>query len=174
MKITIFGFAGSGTSTIWKMLAGKLNHDFMSTGNIMRTWAAEQGMDIYEFEKKITKKDHSFDHKLDKKVEDYWKENSNFIFESRLAWNFIPDSYKIFLHCDDEERYNRIHNREWWEREEIVNKTHTREAEVIRRYGEVYPDIVFPPQKEDFDLFIDSTKIWKEEVVNKILSAIKN
>ena len=112
MKITIFGLAGSGTSTIGKMLAEKQNSTFMSSGNILRSWAAESGYTIYEFEDKIVKKDHSFDLKLDKKVEEFGEQNDDFIFESRLAWYFIPDSFKIYLYCDDTERYNRIQNRE--------------------------------------------------------------
>jgi cytidylate kinase len=41
MKITIFGLAGSGTSTIGKLLCEKLGYKFMSSGNIMRSWAKE-------------------------------------------------------------------------------------------------------------------------------------
>lgn len=173
MKITIFGLAWSWTSTLWKMLSEKLEHTFMSSWNIMRSWADEMWYTIYEFEDKVIKTDQTFDLKLDKKVKEYWKENDNFIFESRLAWHFIDDSFKIFLHCDDDVRYKRIHSREWWDLDEIITKTKKRESELELRYKEVYPDISFPPKKENFDLFIDGTNHSPENTLDEALEYIK-
>lgn len=170
MKITIFGLAGSGTSTVWKILAEKLDSKFMSSWNIMRSWAEDLWLSLYEFEDKVVKTDKSFDLKLDQRVKDFWKQNESFIFESRLARSFIPDSYKIYLYCEESERYNRIHKREWWELQDITIKNQKRESELVFRYKEVYPDIVFPPKEQDFDLFVDSTNMSIEEVLEKILS----
>jgi len=172
MKITIFGLAGSWTSTLWKDLSEKIDYKFMSTGNIMRSWAKESGYTIYEFEDKVIKKDKTFDLKLDKRVVEFWKENDDFIFESRLAWNFIPDSFKVFLYCGDNERYSRIQKREWWDLDEIITKTKKRESELITRYNEVYPSIEFPPKREDFDLFIDGTDLTPEETLIKVIEKI--
>lgn len=173
MKITVFWLAWSGTSTIGKLLWEKLDYKFMSSWNIMRSWADNLWYTIYDFENKVIKTDKSFDIKLDNKVWDFWEQNDDFIFESRLAWHFIPDSFKIFLHCDDRERYRRIQTREKWNLEDIVQKTQKREDDLVIRYKEVYPDIVFPPKKEEFDLFIDATSISPDEIVDKILEKIK-
>jgi len=145
----------------------------MSSWNIMRSWADEEWYTIYEFEDKVVKNDKAFDLKLDKKVWEFWKENDNFIFESRLAWHFIPDSFRIFLHCDDDIRYKRIQSREWWFPGEIIDKTVKRESELVERYKEVYPDINFPPKKEDFDLFIDGTNHSPEDTLDEVLEKIK-
>jgi cytidylate kinase len=56
---------------VGKLLAEKLDYQFMSSGNIMRSWGDELGMSIYEFEDKVVKNDADFDVKLDKKVEDF-------------------------------------------------------------------------------------------------------
>jgi cytidylate kinase len=173
MKITIFGFAWSGTSTIWKMLSTSLDYTFMSSGNIMREWASESWLSIYDFEIQVAQKDDSFDLKLDKKVQEFWYNNDNFIFESRLAWHFIKDSFKIYLHCDEDERYLRIQNREWLNLYDIKKKNTKRESELVERYNSVYKDIEFPPSKKDFDLFIDATDISPEEIINLILQKIK-
>ena len=173
MKITIFWLAWSWTSTIWKLLSEKLEYDFMSSWNIMRQWASDSWYTIYEFEDKIIKNDGSFDIKLDKKVELFWKENNNFIFESRLAWNFIPDSFKIYLKCDAEERYNRINKREWLLLEEIRNKTKKRESELEQRYKIVYPDIAFPPKENNFNIIIDVTDKKPEEIIEIIINELK-
>ncbi len=173
MKITIFGLAWSGTSTIWKKLSSYLNYTFMSSWNIMRKWASQKGFSIYEFEDKIIKKDPSFDLKLDKKTQKFWEENDNFVFESRLARYFIKDSFKIYLYCDENQRYERISSREWLTINQIEKKTKKREDELIKRYSEVYPNINFPPKKEEFDIFIDSTNINPDEIISLIISSIK-
>ncbi len=144
----------------------------MSTGNIFREYAKEAGMNIYEFENTIAKKDVNFDIKLDQKVKLYWQKNDNFVFESRLAWYFIPDSFKIFLDCEQQERYRRIQEREQWELEDIIFFNTRREKELAERYGKIYPEIQFPPKAEDFDLFIDATSISPEEIIKHILSHI--
>lgn len=172
MKITLFWLAGTGTSTVWKLLAENLWYSFHSTGNIMRSWAEEAGMTIYEFEDKVIKTDTSFDEKLDDRVRDFWVTNDNFIFESRLAWNFIPDSFKISLTCEDTERYRRIHEREWWDIQSVQEKTQKREDELLVRYKEVYPDIDFPPADDVFDMIIDGTDILPGAIVENIMKKI--
>ena len=173
MKITIFGFAGSGTSTIGKILAEKLNYKFMSSGNIMRNWASEKNLSIEEFENKIIKNDGSFDLKLDKKVKNFGLKNQNFILESRLAWFFILDSFKIFLKCDKQIRYERILERENGNFSKIKLKTEKREKELVLRYNKLYSKIQFPPKDKNFDLIIDTTNLSIDKIVEKIKVEIK-
>ncbi len=172
MKITIFWFAWSGTSTIWKLLSERLDYKFMSSWNIMREWAKDLGLNIYDFENEVVKNDNSFDIKLDNKVLDFWINNDNFIFESRLAWYFIPDSFKIYLKCEDIERYDRIHKRELINIDEVLEKTQKRENDLISRYAKIYPNISFPPHEDIFDLVIDVTKISPLEITDFIMKKI--
>ena len=49
-KITLSGFAGTGKSTVGKMIQEKLNFEFISIGNYTRNYAKETyGMTINEF-----------------------------------------------------------------------------------------------------------------------------
>ena len=121
----------------------------------------------------MAKYDTSFDIKLDQKVAEYGKNEDNFIFESRLAWHFIPESIKIFLDCEEKERYRRIHEREGGNIDEIFAKNTKRESELESRYNEVYPDITFPPSKENFDIYIDGTNILPDQIVATILEKIQ-
>lgn len=172
MKITLFWLAGSGTSTIGKMLCEHLGYEFMSTWNIFRSFAQDAGMDLYTFENTVAKHDENFDKKLDKYAAKYGKENDNFIFESRLAWHFIPDSFKIYLDCDRDERYRRIHNREWGDIAHLTTNNTRREQELELRYSQVYPDILFPPNKENFDFYIDGSYLTPEEILSQINTAL--
>lgn len=108
MKITISGLGGTGKSTVAKLLADRLGYESMSGGGIFRQMAAEQGMSVEEFDQFVTGGDESFDHKLDKRQEEYGKEHSDFVLESRLGWYFVPDAVKIKLICDLDERIRRI------------------------------------------------------------------
>lgn len=47
-KITIFGLAGAGTSTVGKMLAEKLGYKFLSSGDIFRKKARDSGITLPE------------------------------------------------------------------------------------------------------------------------------
>jgi cytidylate kinase len=117
--------------------------------------------------------DSSFDIKLDKEVGKYWENNTNFVFESRLAWHFIQDSIKIYIDCEVGERYRRIHEREGGDITDIAEKNTIREQGVLDRYNELYPDIAFPPKKEDFDLYIDATAIKPNEIIAMITEELK-
>lgn len=129
-------------------------------------------MDLYTFENTVAKHDENFDKKLDTHAADYWENNDNFIFESRLAWHFIPDSFKIYLDCDKDERYRRIHKREWGDITELSENNSRRETELELRYSEVYPHISFPPNPKDFDLYIDATKLSPEEIISQITQSL--
>lgn len=168
MKIVIFWWAWSGTSTVWKMLAEKLGYTFMSTGDIFRQFAADAWLSVYEFEAQVASKDLSFDIRLDNETQKYGKENDKFVFESRLAWYFIPDAFKVYVDCDVNERYRRIHEREGWTIEYIKEKNTKRETGVTTRYNELYPDAHYPPEKTNFDLVVDSAKYKPHEIIDMI------
>ncbi len=174
MKITIFGLAGTGKSIVGKLLAKKLNYKYKSSGNMMREFAKQRNQTIYEFEKEITSDEtFKFDIQLDNKIKEFGKNNNEFIFESRLAWHFIPDSFKIKLICNKEESYKRISQREDISINEAKKKTIQRANELIERYSKVYPHIQFPPQDKKFDIIIDTTKISPKQIVSKIIQKIK-
>src|SRR3990167_1252605 len=102
-KITIFGLAGTGTTSAGKMLAEKLGYQFVSSGNMFRDMANENGMTLNEFEE-ATNKDSKYDDALDQKIKEFGEKNDNFIIESPLAWHFTQGWKKVKLTCDFEGR----------------------------------------------------------------------
>jgi cytidylate kinase len=54
-----------------------------------------------------------------------------------------------------------------------MKKTKKREDELVERYSSVYPNIKFPPNKKEFDLFIDATNISPEDIIKLIINKIK-
>ena len=68
MIITISGRAGSGKSTIGKLLAGKIGYRFYSIGSLRRELASKLGFTIQELNKLREEQDFT-----DKQVDDYQK-----------------------------------------------------------------------------------------------------
>lgn len=172
MKITIFGNPGTGTSTVGKLLASKLGYEFKSSGNMFRDMAKENGMTLYEFDI-AAQSDSKYDIELDNRVAEYGKTHDNFVFESRLAWHFIPDSVKISLVADEEETIRRVAQRDEISPEEAKKNNDLRMATYLERYPKYYPELSYPPADSEFDLIIDVTSILPEEIVEKIIEVIE-
>ena len=165
-KITIFGLAGTGTSTVAKLLCEELGFEFMSSGNIFREMAVERGVDVYELNE-IAKRDSSVDASLDERVAKFGRESSGFIFESRLAWNFISDSVKVKMVCDLDERVRRVVERDGGDLKVVREKTLVRERAEMERYQEAY-GIEDYTDDSHFDFVLDTTRIGIDEVVLRI------
>ena len=89
MIITISGIAGSGKSTVAKLLAKKLNYKHYSIGDFMRQIAKERKLTLLELSKQA-EKDNSIDKELDKKQIELGKTKDNFVIDSRLGFHFCP------------------------------------------------------------------------------------
>lgn len=170
-KITIFGLSGTGKSTAGKLLSSKLGYQFMSTGNMFRAYAASLGMTLAELEVASEQTD-VHDRQLDKNTAEYGNTHNDFVFESRLAWYFIPDSFKVHLTCPFDIRVNRIAQREQKTFEVAKEETMHRETSSFGRYKDYYglEDI---PNPKNFDLIVDTEHNSPEQVVEIVLEALK-
>jgi len=166
VKISLFGIAGTGTTSVGKLVANRLKLEFIYSGNIFREMATKRGLDLYKFSK-LCEKDSAIDMELDKKIEKIGKEKEDFIIDSRLAWHFIPTSIKIKLTCNNEIRYERISKRDLISVEDAKKKTEGREISEKMRYYNYYKIKDYTEDKH-FDLIIDTSNISIEEVARKI------
>lgn len=169
MKIALCGRPGSGKSAIAKKLAEEFCLKHYSTGDYMRQLAMEQGYTIEEFAKVIPK---DIDHKIDAWTENIGKTEDNFVFDSRLAFHFIPDAIKIFLDVSFEEGARRIFlkPRESEAKAETIEQLAQRnkdrwEADK-KRYLRIYHLDV--DDEQNYDAYIDTTKRTREEVLREV------
>ena len=92
MKLTLSGLAGTGTSTVGRALASKLNLKFVSSGDFCRQLGGELNMTINQFDE-LCSQDPSYDRKVDQKIVEFGKSNDDFIAEGRMTWHFVPDAF---------------------------------------------------------------------------------
>lgn len=107
MIITITGRPCSGKSEVAKYLS--LYHGFTPfyAGQIYREVAVERGLDVLELNRK---RDISVDHYVDEKIKEIGERDKgkDVVVDSRTAWHFIPDSFKVFLDVDESAQISRF------------------------------------------------------------------
>ena len=176
MIITISGKAGSGKSTIAKLLSEKLNLKHYSIGDLMRAMATEKGLSLLEFNK-MAEKDSSIDLELDNKLKDLGKTKDNFVVDGRLTAFFIPHAQvKVFLDADDKVRAQRILNdRRQHEKSKSLKETianiKKREESEKKRYQKYYG--VNYLDKKLYNHIFDTSNMAPNEVVDKIIKFVK-
>ena len=109
MHITITGNLGSGKSTVCRLLEANHGFEYYSTGTIQRKIAEEMGLNVLEMNR-IMCSDSKYDNMIDNTTARISRENpdKDMIFDSRLAWNFVEKSFKIFLTVSLNEAAKRV------------------------------------------------------------------
>lgn len=177
MIITISGRAGSGKSTVAKLLAQRLKLKHYSMGDLTREIAKEKNVSILELSK-MQEKEPSIDKDIDKRQIEIGKEEDNFVIDGRLSAFFIPHAdFKIFLDADEKVRGERI-LREARSLEKSAGlkdtliKLKAREESEIKRYKEYYNFDCY--DKNRYDIVINTTELTPEHVVDVIIKKIND
>ena len=99
MIITITGKPCSGKGTASKLFCQKYNFNLKSVGDMIRQIALNHGYNnILDFQKNYENM-NKIDNMVDNQTAEFGKQNinANVVFDSRLAWFFIPNSFKVFI-----------------------------------------------------------------------------
>ncbi len=176
MKITISGTPGSGKSTVAEEVAKRLNLRHLSSGEFMRNLAKEKKVTPLELAR-LAEQDEEIDKKVDRWTEAVGEAEDNFVIDSRLAFNFIHESIKIFLSVSDDEAARRIYKDLRPEEKENATQGATFEAMKSRKesekkrfkefYGLDYED------HANYDIVIDTTKLTIEQVITRIIEYVR-
>jgi CMP/dCMP kinase len=94
--IALSGDIGGGKSSVAAALQQMTGYEIIGTGAIQRTIAQQRGVTTLELNK-ISQTDRSIDDEIDNFVINLGKTHDQLIIDSRLAWHFIPDAFKVFL-----------------------------------------------------------------------------
>ena len=174
MHITLTGNLGSGKSTLGKILEAEYGYEIFSTGKVMRKIAEEHGVSVLEMNK-MMEKDHKYDHMIDDTTARISREQKDrkLLFDSRLAWNFVEESFKVFLSVSlpvaasrvlaDESR-GAVEN--YASVEDCMQSLKDRAASEDRRYQDLYGIEYF--NYANYNLVLDSSDC-APDILAKIL-----
>lgn len=165
-KIVISGLAGSGKSTVGKLLASKLNWKFISMGDFSRKYAFDNHkMDINQFQ------EHCFlnpeiDKALDKEFISFCNNNNRLIVDYRLGFHFLKNTYTVLLEVGEQEAYRRINaaGRLHEDGETIKRRNH----QMLERFQNKYQVNFIEASNHNLPLNTDHRS--PEEIVKIILS----
>lgn len=97
--ITIAGKPGSGKSTASKSVAKRLDYQHFSSGDFFRTIGQERGVDVLKANH-LAEKDKEIDFLVDAKLRTLGQENDKMVIDSRMAWHWMPYSFRVYLDLD--------------------------------------------------------------------------
>lgn len=173
MIIFIGGLSGSGKSSVAQKIADRLNYSFYDIGGLRRHMAVEQGLTLAELNK-IGETDPNSDLIVDKYQENLGKTSDNFVITGRTSWYFIPHAVKIFLDVNLEEAARRILNdhvhkaqgEDFSSLEETTRVLKEKLESDNIRFKKYFNIDVY--DKTNFDLYLDTTNLNKEEVLEVV------
>lgn len=97
--ITITGKPGSGKSTTSKAAAAELGYRHFSSGDLFRSIGSERGINILQANLS-SEEDPGIDHLVDQRLRDIGSQDDNMVIDSRMAWHWMPFSFKVYLDLD--------------------------------------------------------------------------
>lgn len=181
--ITIAGRPGSGKSTTAKGVAKQLGYKHFSSGDLFRQVSKEHGVDVLQLNLDAERVQgiSDVDELVDQKLRDIGETENEIVIDSRMAWHWMPDSFKVFLDLDLKTAAERILSSMTLERMEAENIPRTPEeyAKVLlkrlesesRRYKKMYD--VDPYHVENYDLIVDTRIYGVEEAITYVTQQYK-
>jgi CMP/dCMP kinase len=174
-KISITGDLGSGKSSVARILAAQLGARIISTGSIQRAIASQLGLTTLELNKK-SESEPEFDNLIDNQIKAMADLNEALIFDSRLAWHFLPNTLKICLTVPLQVAAKRVlsddgrSGESYQSVDEAAKALRQRRESELLRFQTLYG--VDCDNPANFDLVIDSSNHRPEEIANMILARL--
>ncbi|HTV90005.1 MAG TPA: cytidylate kinase family protein, partial [Stellaceae bacterium] len=105
--VTIAGSPGSGKSSTAKALAASLGFRHFSSGDIFRQLAAERGLSI-EAMNISAELQRDIDLRVDNLLQQLYAQQDRLVIDSRMAWHWMPESFRVFLILDPATAAERV------------------------------------------------------------------
>ena len=181
--ITIAGKLGSGKSSAAKKVASILNLKHFSSGDFLREIAQDRKLSIQEL-MTAAESDPQIDYDIDQTLREKGNEY-DIIIDSRLAFHWIPGSFKVYLDINEdtaakrmlkdlETNNTRLASESASTLKEMKKNMIKRHLSDIKRYKSLY-DLDHTDHK-NFDLIIDTglKENNLDTVVQRIITGYKD
>lgn len=171
--ITVTGDLGSGKSSICAKIADRYGAERLSTGAVQREIAADMGITTLELNR-LSDTDPTIDQKIDGVFATLESRPNMLVVDSRMAWHFMPKSFKLCMICDPMVAAQRI-----WEHQRagegyanveecftaITARRDSEHQRFFRTYGVRIGDA------SNYDLVVDTTHRSKDETAEIVFKA---
>lgn len=171
--MTITGDLGSGKSTVARNFEEQYGAKRVSTGEVQRELAENLGIDTLELNKRA-ETDPAIDIKIDSIFKSLNKSEELLVVDSRMAWHFMPDSFKICMKVDLDVAARRV-----WDNQRkgekyasfdecktaLRNRRDSERARFLKTYN---VDLTDP---NNFNMVIDTSYTMASEVAREVLEA---
>lgn len=179
--ITINGSLGSGKSSTADLVAKELGYQRFSSGDFFRQVAVDLGISVNDLNIKA-ESDPEIDVMVDSKLRNL-RNAEKIVIDSRTAYHWIPESFKIYLDLPAEIAKNRVmksiqentlrqQSEQASSAEEVYEKMIKRLESEQKRYKELYK--INNTDKSQYDLIIDTDKNNLAQVVDIVLNKYKS
>ncbi len=175
-KITLTGDLGSGKSVVSRILCAETGFDYISTGRIQRQLAQEMGIDTLEMNR-LADVDPTIDQRIDSIFVSLGEDPHGYVVDSRMAWFFLPDSFKIYLQTEpavaatrifrDPDRNSELYKDEAEAIQKIIARKQSENARFLSKYGADGTNL------HNFDLVVDTNERSQQEVARIVLRALE-
>lgn len=179
--ISFGGKPGSGKSTAADLVAQSLGFARYSTGNLFRAISKERGFDVLAGNQQA-EKDRSIDDEVDHRQREIGETEDRFVIDGRLAWHFIPNSFKVYLELDSLTAAQRIigagsrgrgeHETVHEDPAEYAADLDRRLTSEAKRYLERYG--VNPADTTNYNLVVDTAQYTPDEVAQLVIDGFTN
>ncbi|MBB6052854.1 cytidylate kinase family protein [Armatimonas rosea] len=174
IKITITGEPGCGKTTVAKLLQESLQIEYYSTGAMQRQIAASKNLTTLEYNK-LAESDRSIDDEIDSLTQRIGQEKERFIFDSRLAWHFMPYSLKVFVTCLPAVAAARVYGQErigesFVSKENAMNLLRERYFSENNRFLKYYNASL--NNLSNYDLVVDSSVLDAKSIAALIVNEL--
>ena len=105
--ITLAGSPGSGKSSTARAVAAALEFQHFSSGDLFRELAAARGESI-EAMNISAEAQRDIDLQVDNLLQEKYRTDDRLVIDSRMAWHWMPASFKVFLLLDPGTAAERI------------------------------------------------------------------
>ena len=171
MIITVSGKAGSGKSTVAKIVAKNLGYKHYSMGDLRRKMAHERNLTLAEFNKLGESQDFT-DKEPDEYQKKLGKKEDNFTIDGRVSFHFIPHSFKVYLDASLDVRASRVYQSErktehFQSLEEVKKAVIEIEKSDSKRYMEYYNIDIH--QESHYDIILNTSNVSANNIAEKII-----
>ncbi len=171
MIISLTGKPCSGKGTVGKLFCKNYNFEYLCTGDIFREASKKLNTDILAYQNSEAVK--KTDEYVDSMITNLGKQKlyEDILLDSRLAWHFIPQSFKVFLDVDIVTAAKRLMNDN--RATEAVKNINEAKAALTERWdveNDRYLNLygVNNTNLNNYDLVIDSSNKTVDEIVKII------